>query len=69
MIVRGDMEGGVLKLVKGVLLLRLTPADPGPGLSLRGLKTESLENLLVSLPGLLVSPSLESMSREMLALM
>ena len=45
MMVRGDLVGGVLKLVKGVLLL-LTLADPGPGLSLRGLNTESEETLL-----------------------
>ena len=48
MMVRGDMEGGVLKLVKGVVLLLLTLADPGPGLSLRGLNTESEETLLRS---------------------
>ena len=48
MMVRGDMGGGVLKLVKGVVLLLLTLADPGPGLSLRGLNTESEETLLRS---------------------
>ena len=38
----------MLKLVNGVLLERLVLADPGPGLSLRGLNTESLESLLDS---------------------
>ena len=42
--VRGDMVGGVLKLVNGVLLA-LTFADPGPGLSRSGLNTESEEIL------------------------
>ena len=66
MMVRGDMVGGVLKLVKGVLLL-LTLADPGPGLSLRGLNTESEETLLswLSLP---VSVSRDTLPPPMLLL-
>ena len=47
MMVRGDMVGGVLKLVKGVLLLRLTFPDPGPGLSRRGLNIESEEIIII----------------------
>ena len=67
MIAKGDMVGGVLKLVKGVLLLILTLVDPGPGLSRRGLNTESLDNLRVS-EFLRSNPSLESMSLETLPL-
>ena len=66
-IAKGDMVGGVLKLVNGVLLFKLTLVEPGPGLSLRGLNTESLDNLRVS-EFLRSNPSLESMSLEMLVL-
>ena len=67
MMVRGDMVGGVLKLVKGVLLPRLRLVEAG--LSRSGLNTESEENLRSDSFCLRSRPSLESvLSRDTLPL-